>query len=310
VLSATSDASTHTATPAGWHPDPLGHVTHRYWDGERWTPYASSDGTNVVIDTDGNLPEPAPPDAGRALALLASVVVLAAIGVFAVWWAGPDDARDPSSFDAAPAPASEDPASPATPEAGDAEPPPGPPPLEDRASRDDDSFRDELVPGWPVSGEPLKVVYLVETSRGEEWEEIIASDPPRSISRGPYVTRYNDGTEVVQCTQDRCVLQDDEWAEAFDYLDSRRSYSPPSEIPNPLSRRIAGRDAICTSSDLGPDTTCWDSQTGVILLVDPGDEAMEPSAFSSTRITATYLGPPEPGDFDLPSEVLPPEEPA
>jgi hypothetical protein len=123
------------------------------------------------------------------------------------------------------------------------------------------------------------------------------------------VTMYNDGTEVVQCIEDRCVLQDDEWAEAFDYLEMRRSYSPPSEILNPFPRRIAGRDAICTTSEFGAGTTCWDSQTGILVLLDPGDEAMEPAVFTSTRITATYLGPPEPGDFDLPSEVLPPEDP-
>jgi hypothetical protein len=30
--------------PAGWHPDPSKRYEMRYWDGEKWTEYVSSQG--------------------------------------------------------------------------------------------------------------------------------------------------------------------------------------------------------------------------------------------------------------------------
>lgn len=310
-MSPSPDAPTNTAPPAGWHPDPLGRVAFRWWDGERWSPYGSVDGTDVVVDTDGSLPSVAPstPDSRRSLALVASLAMLAAIAACAIWRAGPDEGTDTSDLgasapavapgDGAPPGASDDPAEPLA------------PPTSGAATDDDptdDPYLDERESPWPVSGEPVKVVYLVETSRGDEWKETIASDPPRSIHRGPQLTMFNDGTDVVRCIEDDCVRLDDELTEPVDYLDSRISFSPPSELPDPSSRRIAGREAIC-APDVGLGTTCWDTQTGILLLLDPGDEAMEPSAFTSTRITATYLGPPDESDFELPSEPRPPEDP-
>jgi uncharacterized protein YxjI len=34
-------------TPPGWYPDPTGRHQHRFWDGTRWTPAASTDGAQV-----------------------------------------------------------------------------------------------------------------------------------------------------------------------------------------------------------------------------------------------------------------------
>lgn len=36
-------------TPAGWHPDPTGRHSHRYWNGAAWTSDVSDDG---VVGTD------------------------------------------------------------------------------------------------------------------------------------------------------------------------------------------------------------------------------------------------------------------
>src|SRR4051812_5783468 len=37
-------AAAASAVPAGWHPDPSKRYEMRYWDGEKWTEYVSSQG--------------------------------------------------------------------------------------------------------------------------------------------------------------------------------------------------------------------------------------------------------------------------
>jgi|SRR5215213_8821905 len=41
---AASSAATTSSVPAGWHPDPSKRYEMRYWDGDKWTEYVSSQG--------------------------------------------------------------------------------------------------------------------------------------------------------------------------------------------------------------------------------------------------------------------------
>lgn len=41
---ATSRPSAHTATPAGWHPDPAGRHQSRYWNGQERTQHVADNG--------------------------------------------------------------------------------------------------------------------------------------------------------------------------------------------------------------------------------------------------------------------------
>src|SRR3954454_10897932 len=41
---ATSTVAAVSSVPAGWHPDPSKRYEMRYWDGEKWTEYVSSQG--------------------------------------------------------------------------------------------------------------------------------------------------------------------------------------------------------------------------------------------------------------------------
>lgn len=55
---ATKISQPESSTPAGWHPDPTGRHTHRYWDGSKWT---EAVGDNGVQGVDADLsPAPAP----------------------------------------------------------------------------------------------------------------------------------------------------------------------------------------------------------------------------------------------------------
>jgi hypothetical protein len=305
-LNTPTDIADPATTPPGWYPDPLGRVGWRYWDGAQWAPYGSPDGTGVVVDADQSLapPRPTAPDPHRLLTFLASTIVLGLVAGAAIWLAGDDDAP------------SLDRASVAAPSAGSghdsaASTVPAPPDPTNDASSSKASGADggtlspdPIESNWPISGEPLKVIYLVETSRGEQWTEIVASDPPRSISRTDEYLMYIDGIDYISCTEVECVNQGPAEAGA-DYLTMRIGFAPPTGAERPFTRRIAGREATCTTTPEISTTTCWDTQTGVLLLLDPGDEAMEPSVFTSSRITATYLGPPDPTDFELPHEVVP-----
>ena len=44
VEPAPAAAAPVSAVPAGWHPDPSKRYEMRYWDGEKWTEYVSSQG--------------------------------------------------------------------------------------------------------------------------------------------------------------------------------------------------------------------------------------------------------------------------
>jgi hypothetical protein len=278
-------------------------VSRRYWDGARWAPYGSPDGDAVVVDADPTLapPSSSAPDLHRFLTFLASTIVLGLVAGVAMWLAGDDDglSLDQASVAVPSARSGNDPqASPAP------DPTIDPPRSKERDTDDGTLPFAPVESNWPVSGVPLKVVYLVETSRGEQWTEIVASDPPRSISRTDEYLMYIDGIDYISCTEVECVNQGPAEAGA-DYLTMRIGFAPPTGAERPFTRRIAGREATCTTTPEISTTTCWDTQTGVLLLLDPGDEAMEPSVFTSSRITATYLGPPDPTDFELPHEVVP-----
>jgi hypothetical protein len=48
----TAELETPAEAPADWYPDPYGRHEYRYWDGSRWTEYASDDGDQIIDPTD------------------------------------------------------------------------------------------------------------------------------------------------------------------------------------------------------------------------------------------------------------------
>ena len=302
--------------PAGWHRDPLSRIAWRYWDGEGWSPHASADGSTIVVDSDESLPPPheVEPDRHRFAALMSTLVILGVLVLVLFIGAGAGDdaaARNETAGDGRGATST--PSSDSDTSAGGA--------LVDTygagapldlsgdlqgaesggAAVDTDGGAAPDPSGSPsaLSGErvTLKVVYEVVTNNGDEFERVIATDSDRSILRDEDSVLFTDGIDLIGCFRGGCSSMGP--SASHDYLNSVRIGS----LDGTADRVIAGREAECNENDTIGWTMCWDTATGILLLNDPGDEAMQPSAFDSERRIATFVGPPKPSDFELPYEV-------
>lgn len=269
------------SAPAGWHVDPQEPTRARYWDGTEWTDHVSHDGSTVDRIDGAAHPATAPSAGARLLVLATTVGAMALLVAYGAWKGGADE----PSPSAAPSPepiAAPAPAAPAPDQQDDESPAPA-------AVADSDS----VIVVRPVP--PVTIRYRIETNGGDEYEELIAYDPPRSARRTDDGTSLYDDGVMTQCTGTSCRS----W-ENPGFSDHLRRAHRAAHPPDPEweRRTIAGRAALCASSR--ETVQCWDPETDVVLLYDPGEEAMRPSAFTSTRRTAVEVRPPTEADFSLP----------
>lgn len=273
--------------PAGWHPDPHDPQRWRYWDGAEWSAYGSADGLSVGAATGVERAAPSgAPVRERLLAMLASLIVIGAGIGYAFWSSGDEEPAD--SFAAVVEPATD--TAPDEDDSSDRDESADPPDDEEwEDPLDDSDMGDEFA-----SVGPLTIVYEIETNNGEVYEQTVASDGERSVLRNDVEFVYHGPDETITCYEGRCTSQQRRGA---NLVDAQALLSiVPSD--NPSRSRIAGRDALCV--EYPPSRYCIDAETGVLLLMDPGDAAMEPNAFTSERTTAIEVRPPDDDDFELP----------
>lgn len=155
----------------------------------------------------------------------------------------------------------------------------------------DTEERDEL--GLP---DRFRLVYEVERNDGSRTERVHARDGRRWSFRDDEVWFVHAGEAT-----DRCLIG---------HVCQRSVGSEPpvhalllwdraAEGTEP--RTIAGMPARCATSDLTGGTVCR-GEDGLLLLSDPGPDAMQPSAFRSERVELVDVGEPRESDFARPSE--------
>lgn len=159
----------------------------------------------------------------------------------------------------------------------------------------------DLDPRWFDGTRPerIRLVYDLQRNDGSRTEVVYSRDGSRwSVRDDRYWFVHVDGTSV------RCMLRvacqestkpEPPWFGLGDLL----------YLPTPTSegerRRIAGIPARCWTGDVIAWTVCHAEEDGLLLLSDPGPDAMKPSAFESARTELVRVEEPRESDFASPS---------
>lgn len=291
---ATTETSSEAATvPAGWYADPHDPTRTRYWNGQEWSDHVSAD--QISIERIDGTPAHAPAGSlpSRLVVMAATLGAVALLVAYGAWKGKPDPDPSPSFAQsdtapgADPAPSDPDPSGSAV-----EEPQPGQGATDDPQPELVDDSGIGVAPPLPT----IAVVYRVETNNGGVSEEMFAHDPPRFAQRDDGGFVLTEGDTVTNCGGTTCRR----FTRPGYQPQGHRHYADGLYEPGELERRrILGREADCYHERNG-GIVCWDIETYIVLLQDPGEEAMQPSQFTSYRLTATEIRQPTEADFALP----------
>lgn len=145
----------------------------------------------------------------------------------------------------------------------------------------------------------FRLVYDVETNGGSRFERVYARDGRRWSLRDEESWFVHDGEVTVYCAIGaNCQRKVGPNSAPFSY--GVWDMSLPG-LADAEPRRIAGMSGRCETYQPVGGTMCVADQRGLLLLSDPGPDAMRPSVFRSERSELKSLGEPRETDFAPPS---------